>query len=60
MTNYNQINKYISHIIKNYNIDNIKLFDTDAGYYYSTITPTYRYYSSIKGHVSTWDYPNYR
>jgi hypothetical protein len=26
---------------------------TDAGYYYSTITPTDRYYSSIKGYVST-------
>lgn len=40
MNNYNKINKYISYINKKYYLDNIKLFNNDAGYYQILICET--------------------
>ena len=40
MNNNNKINKYISYINKNYNLNNINLFNTDAGYYQNLISDT--------------------
>ena len=40
MNNYmnnNKINKYTSYINKNYNLDNINLFNINAGYYQNLI-----------------------